>query len=121
MRDGEVALIREVQLLCGDCPWVFARTLIPASSFRGKARRLARLRNKPLGALLFSDPTTVRENMQIARLCDNHLLHQHASAGLADKTKALWGRRTLFYYAQQPLLVNEIFLPDIPADRTSHQ
>lgn len=116
MRRGEVALIREVQLLCGNSPWVFARTLIPASSFTGKARRLAYLGNRPLGALLFSDPTTVREKMQLARLTGGHLLHTHACEGLTARPAELWGRRTLFYYSGQPLLVNEIFLPEIPGD-----
>ena len=50
MRRGEVAFTREVLLHCDDAPQVFARTLIPASSFSGKARRLAHLRTKPLGA-----------------------------------------------------------------------
>ena len=116
MRRGELALTREVQLLCDDCPWVFARTLIPASSFSGKARRLAHLGNRPLGALLFSDPTTVRTKMQVARLLKGHYLHSHATKGMASLPAELWGRRTLFYYAQHPLLVNEIFLPEISGE-----
>mgnify|MGYP001823147617 CR=1 FL=1 len=116
MRRGEVTLVREVQLLCDQTPWVFARTLIPASSFSGKARRLAFLGNKPLGALLFSDPTTVRNKMQVGRLSAGHLLHAHASHGLGYRPDELWARRTLFFYAQHPLLVNEIFLPEIPGD-----
>ena len=111
---SEVALTRQVLLLCDDVPWVFARTLIPASSFRGKAKRLAYLKSKPLGAVLFSDPHTVRETMEIARLGKEHLLNQYANTH-ADMTETeLWGRRTLFLYAQKPLLVNEIFLPGIP-------
>jgi len=113
MRRGESALIREVQLFCNQTPWVFARTVIPVSSFSGKARRLAYLRNKPLGALLFSDPTTIRENMQISKLLPGNFLWVKASEGLLKQPEELWGRRTLFYYAHKPLLVNEIFLPDI--------
>ena len=52
-RRAETALVREVELLGHDTPWVFARTLIPASSLRGSARRLANLGEKPLGAVLF--------------------------------------------------------------------
>ncbi|MGD2118808.1 MAG: chorismate lyase [Chromatiales bacterium] len=114
MRRGEIALIREVELLCNGLPWVFARTLIPASSFSGRARQLARLREKPLGAVLFADPTTVRGKMQIARLQHGHPLFHHAIRHLHQPPAELWGRRTLFYYARHPLLVNEIFLPDIP-------
>ena len=96
---------------------MFARTLIPASSFTGKARRLAYLGNKPLGALLFADPSTERDNMQFARLLPGHKLHTNACEDLSVQPSELWGRRTLFYYAHRPLLVNEIFLPDIPANR----
>ena len=38
-RRAEAALVREVELLSAGVPWVFARTLIPASSLRGPARR----------------------------------------------------------------------------------
>ena len=37
MRRGEIAVIREVLLLCDELPWVFARTLIPIHSLRGGA------------------------------------------------------------------------------------
>jgi chorismate--pyruvate lyase len=112
----EVALTRQVQLLCGDVPWVFARTLIPASSFKGKARRLAYLKSKPLGAVLFSDPYTVRKTMEIAHFSKGHLLYQYAAHHSGLIADDLWGRRTLFNYARKPLLVNEIFLPGIPQD-----
>ena len=114
MRREEVALTRQVLLLCGDVPWVFARTLIPASSFRGRARRLAYLKTKPLGAVLFSDPYTVRKTMEIAHFNRQHLLHQFVNEHAGTLDEDLWGRRTLFQFAGQPLLVNEIFLPGIP-------
>ena len=116
IRRTEVAFTRQVLLLCGDTPWVFARTLIPASSFRGRAKRLAYLKSKPLGAVLFSDPHTVRKTMEIAHFNKNHLLHQYASHHAGEIDEDLWGRRTLFQFAGSPLLVNEIFLPDIPQD-----
>ena len=114
MRRGETALVREVELLGRDTPWVFARTLIPASSLRGGARRLANLGSKPLGAVLFSDPGMRRGSTQIARLLPRHPLYGAATVSLANKPEELWGRRTLFYLAGKPLLVNEIFLPDLP-------
>ncbi len=113
-RRAETALVREVELLGHDTPWVFARTLIPASSLRGSARRLANLGNKPLGAILFSDPGMRRGPIQIARLQPRHPLFAAATNSLQQKPAELWGRRTLFYLAGKPLLVNEIFLPEIP-------
>ncbi|MEN8167512.1 MAG: chorismate lyase [Pseudomonadota bacterium] len=114
LRRGEATLIREVELLCDECPWVFARTLIPATSLKGSARRLTQLGEKPLGAVLFSDPKINRGITQMARLQPRHPLFAAATAHLERQPKELWGRRTLFHIAKRPLLVNEIFLPDIP-------
>jgi len=114
MAQAQTALLREVKLLCDEQPWVFARTLIPASSLRGRARRLAHLRSRPLGAVLFADPATRRLAVQVARLSARHALYQSACSHLADKPPLLWGRRTLFAYAGRPILVNEIFLPAVP-------
>ncbi len=115
MRRGERALLREVRLQCDGRSWVFARTLIPVGSLRGRARRLGQLGSRPLGAVLFADPTTRRGALQQARLGPRHALFHEALAGLpVERPEALWGRRTLFIYAGQPLLVNEIFLPGIP-------
>ena len=106
-------LVREVELLCDGRPQVFARTLIPATSLRGAARRLALLRDRPLGAVLFADPHTRRERVEIARFLPGHRLYGTATSHLAEKPESVWGRRTLFRYAGQPILVNELFLPDL--------
>lgn len=106
-------MIREVELYCGDEPWVFARTLIPASSLTGGARRLARLGDRPLGAVLFADPTTQRRLVQMAKLLPRHPLFGAATDHLSERPTELWGRRTIFRYAGKPILVNEIFLPAV--------
>lgn len=113
-RRGVTMLIREVELLCDERPWVFARTLIPATSLQRSVRRLTRLGEKPLGAVLFSDPGVHRGPTQVARLLPRHPLFDAACANLDARPAALWGRRTLFYLQGRPLLVNEIFLPGIP-------
>ena len=119
-RRGEAAMVREVELCCDETPWVFARSLIPASSLRGSARRLAHLGEKPLGAVLFADRNVQRGETQVARILPRHPLFVSATSHLQQKPKELWGRRTLFYIAGNPLLVNEIFLPAIPAFSIAH-
>jgi chorismate--pyruvate lyase len=111
---GASALVREVRLHCGEEAWVFARTLIPASSLQGSARRLAQLGDKPLGAVLFADPSVRRGGTEVAKLLPHHVLFRSAAAHLADPPGHLWARRTLFFLAARPLLVNEVFLPDLP-------
>jgi chorismate--pyruvate lyase len=114
MRQGLVALVRDVVLLCDDAPWVFARTLIPVSTLKGPARRLMLLGEKPLGAVLFSDPKVIRGNTLFARLTPGHTLFDVACEHLEHQPERLWGRRTLFYLANRPILVNELFLPELP-------
>jgi chorismate--pyruvate lyase len=113
MRQGSIAIVREVELVCAGVPWVFARTLIPVRSLTGPARRLAFLGTRPLGEVLFADPTMQRGVTQIARLVPGHCLFASATQHLSE-AKVIWGRRTLFHLSKKPLLVNEIFLPDIP-------
>ncbi|MGD8909587.1 MAG: chorismate lyase [Chromatiales bacterium] len=117
-RPGVITLIREVELLCDEVPWVFARTLIPATSLRRSVRRLALLGERPLGAVLFSDPKVHRGVTQFARLQARHPLFLAACAHVAPTPETLWGRRTLFTFSERPLLVNEIFLPGIPRRRS---
>jgi chorismate--pyruvate lyase len=114
MRRSELVLLREVELLCDEVPWVFARTVIPARSLSGSARKLAQLGDRPLGAALFSVPTTRRLRVEMALLQPRHPLFAAAADHLDPEVRELWGRRTLFLYAGKPLVVNEIFLPAIP-------
>jgi chorismate--pyruvate lyase len=108
-----IALVRDVELRCDAVPWVFARTLIPISSLKGAAQRLTQLGEKPLGAVLFSEPGVNRGATQIARLLPAQPLFEAACNHLPKKPDHLWGRRTLFYLQKKPLLVNEVFLPSL--------
>jgi len=113
MREHEYALIRQVYLQCDGQRWVYARTVVPLRSLRGRGRRLASLGNRPLGAMLFADRSVRRGRMQVARLSVGDHVFDRAVAGLAVIPEHIWGRRSLFHYAGRPLLVNEIFLPGV--------
>jgi chorismate--pyruvate lyase len=114
IRAGRHALIRQVHLYCDDKPWVFARTVIPHTTLRGKELHLAHLQNKPLGAVLFSEPTMRRSEVEVAEIRPGQSLFHTATARLNYDPAAIWGRRSVFYLHGKPLLVSEIFLPDIP-------
>ncbi len=113
MRRGGAAIVREVELLCDEIPWVFARTVIPVASLQGPAKRLTMLGTRPLGEVLFADPRTKRLVMEMARLQPRHKLFHSATTSLDTMPDALWGRRTLFHLEGSPLLVNELFLPTV--------
>jgi len=105
------AQVRQVHLCCNTQPWVFARTLIPLATLTGARRRLLRLGTKPLGEVLFADPQLRRGPLEIARLQPGQPLYNLATAELPQPPAVLWGRRSLFYLQDKPLLVSEFFLP----------
>jgi chorismate--pyruvate lyase len=115
---AQATLVREVKLYCGREAHVFARTLIPLRSLRGPVHALTQLGRRPLGEVLFSDPTTRRLRVEVARITPRHRLFARAISHLGRLPQALWGRRTLFEYGGELILVNEIFLPGIPRLRT---
>ncbi|MBL4567572.1 MAG: chorismate lyase [Porticoccus sp.] len=103
------ALVREVVLYGCNEPWVYARSIIPVKTLTGRLRSLQKLDNRPLGALLFSDRSMQRGDIEIA--CMNTTAHLQPS--LPKNIKGtIWGRRSIFYLDQKPLLVSEMFLPE---------
>lgn len=117
MASREYGLVRQVRLLCGDLPVVFARTVMPAATLKGRRRRLAHLGNRPLGAALFSDKSMRRDGIEIARLTPEHDMYTTALGCGQVRNRTLWGRRSVFFIDGRPLLVSEIFLsiPTHPA------
>jgi len=107
-----------VKLNCGREVHVFARTLIPLRSLRGPVHVLTRLGRRPLGEVLFSNPTTRRLRVEVARITPRHRLFARATSHLRRYPDELWGRRTLFEYGGELILVNELFLPGIPVLRS---
>ena len=108
---GKLAVVREVLLLCGDTPMVFAHTLVPLESLRGPWQAISGLGHRPLGAALFATPLVRRFPLAYRRLDPRHPLHRAASAATAAAYGPLWARRSLFALQGQPILVTEVFLP----------
>jgi len=105
IRGGEQARVRRVLLCAGERPLVYARTVIPLSTLHGgEARRLAYLGERPLGALLFTRKGVRRSAMQLSQVSARALYPSLPES-------AVWGRRSVFYLADKPLLVSEFFLP----------
>ncbi len=103
-----LAAIREVVLYGNDQPWVYARSVLPLSSLTGRLARLRNLDERPLGALLFADPSMRRGKLELASVKPSKVALP-VELGVFDTP--LWGRRSVFYVAEKPLLVSEIFLP----------
>jgi chorismate--pyruvate lyase len=111
MGTGGHALVRQVQLLCEDEPWVYARTVIPRTTLTGRERRLAYLKSKSLGATLFADPSMRRSEVEVVRATARDRLHGIVATQLDIVPAVIWGRRSVFTLHDKPLLVSELFLP----------
>ena len=111
LRDREYSFIREVRLTCKGEAWVVARSIIPLATLKGKTRRLAYLGNKPLGGVLFKDPSLKRTLFEISVLKQSQV--SGFSRGKVD-ARPFWGRRSVFSISKRQLLVGEIFLPSCP-------
>lgn len=111
MRRGVRALIREVYLMCGDTPWVYARTIIPPATTRVRPR-LARLGTRSLGSTLFADPTLTRGGIEViaSRPGDTLYSGYTGHTGMQADAAPVWGRRSVFSVRGRPLLVSEFFL-----------
>ncbi len=102
------ALVREVLLMCNGVPWVYARSVIPASSLTGRLRFLRRLQDSALGALLFKAPNLRRSRFDIAVIRESA---QPRALRAVTGGDTVYGRRSLFELYGKQLLVAEIFLP----------
>lgn len=112
----EMAYQREVKLMDGEQANVYARTVIPLATFQAMKHRFNTLGNRPLGDLLFTDPSVKRGKIEIACLKPGQYLYEMAVLDEAIRPERLWGRRSHFYLSGKKLLVNEIFLPTLVQD-----
>lgn len=109
----QLAWSREVFLCADEHPVVFAHSACATKNLRGVWSAVRDFGNKPLGALLFSHPQVIRRPLHYKALHAHHPLYRRAAMVLPNPPDRLWARRSLFYLKNAPLLVTEIFLPEI--------
>lgn len=107
------AWVREVALCCGTVPVVFARSVVPGQSLVGQNRALRLLGSRPLGELLFAWGGTRRDALEIAQLKQDSWLVQRMRRLGVGPHAALWARRRVHWLNRRPLLVAEVFLPEL--------
>ena len=108
-----LAYSREVFLYADGVPVVFAHSACARQHLRGAWSAVSGLGSKPLGVLLFAHPLVERRPLHYKALRSGHPLYQRAAAVLSHPPDRLWARRSLFYLYGAPLLVTEVFLPEI--------
>jgi chorismate--pyruvate lyase len=71
------------------------------------------LGNRSLGSLLFTHPLVIRRPLHFKALRAHNPLYRSATQNLEGASDPLWARRSLFTLQGAPLLVTEVFLPEI--------
>ena len=104
---GKRFFVRDVILIGSGNPWVYARSILPEEAMSGALSTLSQLGANPLGAWLFSQPSLYRGVMQIAMVRAEHV----PALDPILASDSMWGRRSMFFVLDEPILVTEIFLP----------
>ncbi|MBI5919651.1 MAG: chorismate lyase [Nitrosomonadales bacterium] len=104
---------REVFLLADEKPVVFAHSVVAAEDLKGAWQAVQRLGSRPLGALLFAHPLIRRTTLSHRALRPQHVLYRRAAVKLDVRPAQMWARRSIFTLHGAPLLVTEVFLPEI--------
>jgi chorismate--pyruvate lyase len=93
---------------------IYARTLIPNLDAQNPWYELQALGNKPLGEVLFEMPNIQRSEFEFSANKLDYwplLINAINSEEYADKTG--FARRSLFHKKGAPLLLTEVFLPEL--------
>lgn len=110
------AYIRQVILCDGDKPLSFGRVIIPGLTYEQHFARINETGNNPFGErVLYSHPNFERSDFEFSyydRLGDFPSLPDKFPQAL--RNQASWGRRSIFTLSHLPLLVVELFMPNLP-------
>lgn len=105
---------REIVWNYGQQAWICARVVIPKHSIENNCdlQKILQMHNQSLGDFLFENTALKRSAFEIAHLPTNHFysLWAHQLTQQTPSTTPLWGRRSIFHYQSEPILVTEIFL-----------
>jgi chorismate--pyruvate lyase len=108
-----LAHVREVYLYCENTPVIFARTVLNRNNLRGPWRYLTKIGSRPLGAALFANPRVRRDSLHFCKVNSHHPLYRDAIKRIKNPPSSLWARRSAFFLNGIPILVTEVFLPDV--------
>lgn len=109
------ALVREVLLMEGEVPLVFAHSVVLGRHTAGAWRAIRGLGSRPLAELLYVDSAITRRPMRYRIVTASDPLGQRIRSTLPATKFPLWARRSVFLRHGRPLLVTEVFLPAIAA------
>lgn len=104
------AMVRDVEMRCGDRLWVFARTMFPDSTLSAHPW-LAELGDSALGETLNDLSGVERSSYEYAWLPVASPLAARAARAAPEAVAGIWARRSRMALRGAPLLVQELFMP----------
>lgn len=113
LRAGRLAWVREVVLMADGVPVVYARSVLPHGHERCAWGMFAGIGQRPLGEVLFSDPSIARGALSAKRLDSRDWRYGCAVSCAPNQAKRLWARRSCFVRKERRLLVCEVFLSGV--------
>jgi chorismate--pyruvate lyase len=103
-------LFCDVEMLCGEQPWVFSQTVIPDATLCAHPW-LAELGDSALDDMLNDLSGVERSSYEYAWLPKSDSMTARALRDAHIKPDGLWARRTRVTLRSAPMLVHELFLP----------
>ncbi|MGQ5524161.1 chorismate--pyruvate lyase family protein [Chitinimonas sp. PSY-7] len=117
----EMAMVREVLLMSGETPLVFAHSVMPRQSLFHGYHSLRRQGVKPLGATLFANPQIHRSPLAFRSIDRHHALYHASQNAIGHLPLTLWARRSRFELGDARILITEVFLPALRTGSKSHE
>lgn len=91
---NQEAWIRRIEWRHFDEIWIIATVIIPGTSITEETAELKNIGGKPIGEILFKEPTLTYSDFIFEKINKNE-----------------WLRQRTFYFKQKPLMIFETFLP----------
>jgi chorismate--pyruvate lyase len=109
--EDAIGFVREIEISCGATRWIFAQSIFPQSTVQ-QHPWLRDLGDNGLGESLSSIEDVRREPLEYVELRDRDALAVAAGA-VPARDAPLWARRAVYRLAGWPILVQEVFLPEL--------
>lgn len=109
----KIAWVRTIAHRDGQHNRVFGRVVVPSNTYQAYEVEFGSLKTNPIGeTLLFYNREVRRGPFEVVKIERGHPQYGFCFEGNAHSH--LWARRSIFYWRNLPLIVIEIFMPDLP-------
>ncbi len=112
--DSKRYMVREIEQWCGDKMLVAARSIFPENSIDSPKHPLRYLGCTSLGDYLFQNASIAPKSFEFSLQYPQNFLYQRFIGCFEKPLEMLYARRRLFFMHKNPILIMEIFPPEMP-------